>query len=65
MGSEVTILQRGGHVLPREDADAAEIVHKALARDGHELRLQAKILGAKKKGNDKVVIVEGDGSNGR
>ncbi len=61
MGSEVTILQRGGHVLPREDADAAEIVHKALARDGIELRLQAKILGAKKKGNDKVVIVEEDG----
>ncbi len=61
MGSEVTILQRGGHVLPREDADAAEIVHKALARDGVVLRLQAKILSANKKGNDKVVIVEENG----
>jgi pyruvate/2-oxoglutarate dehydrogenase complex dihydrolipoamide dehydrogenase (E3) component len=61
MGSEVTILQRSGHVLPREDADAAEIVHKALVRDGVALRLQAKILGAKKKGDDKVVVVEEGG----
>jgi pyruvate/2-oxoglutarate dehydrogenase complex dihydrolipoamide dehydrogenase (E3) component len=61
MGSRVTILQRGGHVLPREDADAAEIVHKALLKDGIELRLRAKILGAKKKGNEKIVIVEEDG----
>jgi len=63
MGSEVTILQRGGHVLPREDADAAEIVHKSLVRDGVALRLQAKILGANKKGNDKVVIIEEEGKN--
>jgi len=61
MGSEVTILQRGGHVLPREDADAAEIVHKSLARDGIALRLQARILGVRKKGDDKVVIIEEDG----
>ncbi len=61
MGSEVTILQRGGHVLPREDADAAEIIHKALMRDGVALRLQAKILGAKKQRDGKVVIVEEDG----
>jgi pyruvate/2-oxoglutarate dehydrogenase complex dihydrolipoamide dehydrogenase (E3) component len=61
MGSEVTILQRGGHVLPREDADAAEIVHKALVRDGIKLRLRAKILGAGKKANEKFVSVEEDG----
>ena len=61
MGSEVTILQRGGHVLPREDADAAEIVHQSLARDGIALRLQARILGVRKKGDDKVVIIEEDG----
>jgi pyruvate/2-oxoglutarate dehydrogenase complex dihydrolipoamide dehydrogenase (E3) component len=62
MGSQVAILQRGGHVLPREDADAAEIVHNALIKDGIKLRLQAKILGVAKKGNDKVISVEEDGS---
>jgi pyruvate/2-oxoglutarate dehydrogenase complex dihydrolipoamide dehydrogenase (E3) component len=63
MGSQVTILQRGGHVLPREDADAAEFVHKALIRDGVALRLDAKILSARKKGNEKILIVEEDGKS--
>jgi pyruvate/2-oxoglutarate dehydrogenase complex dihydrolipoamide dehydrogenase (E3) component len=60
MGSEVTILQRG-RLLPREDADAAEIVQRSLVRDGVTLRLRAKILKAAKKGNEKVVSVEEDG----
>ena len=63
MGSQVTIFQRGGHVLPREDADAAEIVHNALIKDGIKLRLRAKILAAAKKGDNKIVIVEEDGKN--
>jgi pyruvate/2-oxoglutarate dehydrogenase complex dihydrolipoamide dehydrogenase (E3) component len=60
MGSQVTILQRGGHVLPREDADAAEIVHRSLTRDGISLRLQAKILRVEKRVTEKIVIVEED-----
>jgi pyruvate/2-oxoglutarate dehydrogenase complex dihydrolipoamide dehydrogenase (E3) component len=61
MGSQVTILQRGGHVLPREDADAADLVHRSLARDGVALRLQVKILGAAKRGHEKVLFIEEDG----
>ncbi|HEX9020273.1 MAG TPA: mercuric reductase [Nitrospirota bacterium] len=61
MGSRVTILQQGGHVLPREDADAAGIIHRALINDGVELRLRAKILRTGKKGNEKSVTVEEDG----
>jgi len=61
MGSRVTVFQRGGHLLPREDADAAEVVHKAFVRDGVALRLRAKILGANKKGDDKIIIIEEDG----
>lgn len=61
IGSQVTILQRGGHVLPREDADAAEIVHRSLTRDGIALRLQAKILRVEKRVTEKIVIVEEDG----
>ncbi|CEM14661.1 unnamed protein product [Vitrella brassicaformis CCMP3155] len=33
-GSEVVVLNRGGKVLPKEDADAAAVVQKALERDG-------------------------------
>ncbi|HUI68118.1 MAG TPA: mercuric reductase [Nitrospirota bacterium] len=61
MGSQVTILQRGGHVLPREDSDAAEIVHRSLIRDGIALRLKAKILSVEKRVTEKIVIVEEDG----
>ncbi len=61
MGSQVTILQRGGHILPREDADAAEFVQRSLARDGVTLRLQAKVLRVAKKGTDKIIAVEEDG----
>jgi pyruvate/2-oxoglutarate dehydrogenase complex dihydrolipoamide dehydrogenase (E3) component len=61
MGSQVTILQRGGHVLPRDDADAADLVHRSLARDGVALRLQVKILGAAKRGHEKVLFIEEDG----
>ncbi len=61
LGSRVTILQRGGHVLPREDADAAEIIHQALARDGVSLRLKAKLLKAGTRGKEKVITVEEDG----
>jgi pyruvate/2-oxoglutarate dehydrogenase complex dihydrolipoamide dehydrogenase (E3) component len=61
MGSHVTLLQRSGHLLPREDADAAEFVHRSLAQDGVTLRLRAKVLTVTKKSNDKVIAVEQDG----
>jgi len=34
LGSEVTIVDAGEHVLPREDPDAAALIQEALARDG-------------------------------
>lgn len=34
LGSQVTVLQSGGRILPREDAEAAALVHRALERDG-------------------------------
>jgi pyruvate/2-oxoglutarate dehydrogenase complex dihydrolipoamide dehydrogenase (E3) component len=61
MGSHVTLLQRGGRLLPREDADAAEAVRRALARNGVALRFRAKVLRVSKKEADKVMAVEEDG----
>ncbi|HSB33894.1 MAG TPA: mercuric reductase [Nitrospirota bacterium] len=58
MGSEVTLFQRGGQVLPREDADAAEFVRRSLLRDGVTLRLRMKSLAVRKKGKEKIVILE-------
>ena len=47
-GSEVTLLDMEAHVLVREDADAAEVVQKALQRDGVRLELSAKVLEARR-----------------
>src|ERR1700674_1521258 len=46
LGSRVTLLERGGHILPREDPDAAEIVQNALIRDGVVISLETKTIGA-------------------
>jgi len=61
-GSKVTVIESIGHLLSREDADAAEIVQQAMVRDGVELCLRAKILQVARQGNDKVISVEQDGN---
>ena len=43
LGSEVSIFEMTGHVLPREDADAAAIVQAAFVRDGVSLVLGAGV----------------------
>jgi pyruvate/2-oxoglutarate dehydrogenase complex dihydrolipoamide dehydrogenase (E3) component len=61
MGSRVTVMDRGGQLLPREDADAAEIVRKSLERDGAAVRLRTKVLQAEKKGGEKLIAIEEGG----
>ncbi|MFL6200978.1 MAG: mercuric reductase [Thermoanaerobaculia bacterium] len=56
-GSEVTLLDMEAHVLVREDADAAEVVQKALQRDGVRLELSAKVLEARRG----VLVIERQG----
>ena len=60
-GSRVTVLDMAGHVLPREDADAAEIVQQALQRDGVQLALNARILEVRSRGAERVVVFESGG----
>ena len=62
MGSDVTIVERSGRLLPREDADAAEIVQRSMLRDKVTLVLNAKVLKAEKRGADKVLFVEQQGT---
>jgi pyruvate/2-oxoglutarate dehydrogenase complex dihydrolipoamide dehydrogenase (E3) component len=45
-GSEVTLLGRAPHVLPREDADAAAIVQRRLIADGVRLELGVNLTEA-------------------
>ncbi len=43
LGSEVVLLQRGVQILPREDADVAELVHSALEADGVRIMTEAQV----------------------
>ena len=42
-GSEVTVVERGGRILPREDADAAAVVQARMARDGVRFVFDAEV----------------------
>ncbi|HLO25989.1 MAG TPA: mercuric reductase [Geobacteraceae bacterium] len=63
LGSTVTLLERGSHILPREDRDAAEIVQKAFVRDGVRLSLETKTIAAARRGVEKIVTVEHNGES--
>ncbi len=43
LGSEVTVLDRASHILPREDADAAKIVQSRFEREGIRLILDCNL----------------------
>jgi pyruvate/2-oxoglutarate dehydrogenase complex dihydrolipoamide dehydrogenase (E3) component len=63
MGGTVTILEQGNRLLPREDADVSELIHRSFARDGILPRFQAKIKKVVKREKEKVVILEEDGAD--
>jgi len=63
LGSKVTLIQRNKSVLPREDADAAEIIRRTFMQDGIEIHLSAKILSAVMKGEEKVITISEDGKS--
>jgi pyruvate/2-oxoglutarate dehydrogenase complex dihydrolipoamide dehydrogenase (E3) component len=61
-GTEVTILDKDAHVLIREDADAAEVVQKAMLRDGVRLELNAKLLEVRREGAVRTLVFESGGT---
>ena len=57
LGSRVTILQRQPKFLPGLERDAAEILSRALARDGVETRLNTAVLTARSADGSHVLDV--------
>lgn len=43
LGSQVTLVSRGGHLLAREDPDVARIIERALAGDGVRIELGSRV----------------------
>lgn len=65
LGVGVTLLDRGAHLLPRDDADAGRVVAAALARDGVELVHGATPTRVERRGHARVVHYERAGVAGR
>ena len=56
-GSQVTIIQRGSHLLAREDNDVADAVAELLREDGIEILLQTTPVRALKQANGQLQVV--------
>ncbi|MBV8452102.1 MAG: mercuric reductase [Deltaproteobacteria bacterium] len=57
-GSQVTLLEVEPSILPREDADAAQIVKNALVRDGIEIIENCRIQSAHAAENEKIIKLQ-------
>jgi pyruvate/2-oxoglutarate dehydrogenase complex dihydrolipoamide dehydrogenase (E3) component len=60
-GSEVTLINDVAQILPREDRDAAQIIHRRLEREGMTIINQVKILRVERQSSDKVIVYLRDG----
>src|SRR2546425_7092219 len=59
LGSEVVLFDAAPHVLVREDADAAEILHRTFEREGIRLVLSCKLRRVTRRGPRRVIEVPG------
>ena len=57
-GSEVTILQRGPRLVPREDADVSDAVRSILEKEGITVRVDAECAAVSMRGKEIVAAVE-------
>ncbi|MFO7957914.1 MAG: mercuric reductase [Candidatus Brocadiia bacterium] len=61
LGSEVTIVEKTDHLLPREDRDAADLLVASFERDGIEVRRSTECVEVRTGEGEKVVCLECDG----
>ena len=58
LGSRVTIIQDEAKFLPREERDAAQMLARAMARDGVDIRLNTRVVGAQVRARDTQLLLE-------
>jgi pyruvate/2-oxoglutarate dehydrogenase complex dihydrolipoamide dehydrogenase (E3) component len=57
-GSEVTIIEMGQRLVRREDQDVSAAVHEIIAREGIQIRLNAKCIGFSKRSDETFAQVD-------
>ena len=55
-GSQVTLVQRRGQLLPREDADVAEEIAEILRQDGMEVLLETEPVRVQSSGKGRIAL---------
>jgi pyruvate/2-oxoglutarate dehydrogenase complex dihydrolipoamide dehydrogenase (E3) component len=58
LGTKVSVVQRSGQILSREDKDMADEVMRLLAAEGVRFHLNASVLGVKDLGNEREVLIK-------
>lgn len=61
LGSKVTVVQRSGHILSKEDKDMADIVMAVLSKEGVTFHLNTTTLRVADLGAEKEVVISKDG----
>ncbi len=61
LGSKVTVLEYGPRLLPREDQDAADIVHQTFAAEGIELRFNVRTQLVEKQETERIITYQDNG----
>ncbi len=61
-GSEVTILEMGPRLVPREDSDVSSAIQEILEHEGIEIRFNAKCIGFSRRGDEVVARAECENS---
>jgi pyruvate/2-oxoglutarate dehydrogenase complex dihydrolipoamide dehydrogenase (E3) component len=60
-GSDVTIIELGPRLTPREDEDVSEAIAGFLAKEGITVRVNANCLRVRKQGSDVVLTIDCNG----
>lgn len=60
LGSKVCLVERGNHLLHREDSDVAAVVRAALEHDGVDVRLSHKATSVKVEDVSSLVVAHGE-----
>jgi pyruvate/2-oxoglutarate dehydrogenase complex dihydrolipoamide dehydrogenase (E3) component len=58
-GSQVTVIDRGEHALPREDADVARVIERVMEREGVVFRHRTSISRVEWSGGEKLIVLQG------
>jgi pyruvate/2-oxoglutarate dehydrogenase complex dihydrolipoamide dehydrogenase (E3) component len=61
LGAEVTLIEAGAHILPRDDAEAAHLVEAALKRDGVKLFCGGNMREVGQEGEEKILRLTCEG----